>query len=211
VYTAYRPEPSPDSLELKMVMTAFAVNSDNDLIKRFCRGDQQAFTELFSVNRNWVAAVARASARGCTKFRDPVSEAEDIASTSWFKVHQRVCDVYKDDNFKAWMRIVIRNTAIDACRKAKPGPENNNAPIPPVNFHPSSEFWKLSYRVIKVCLKELRQHDRTTYKVFFLRKIKSRSTAETAQELGIDKQEVSNRLNRAKQFLSKCLGAKMSS
>ncbi len=161
-------------------------------------------------NQTWVASAARNDARLCSKFADPIIEAEDIASDSWFRVHQKVCGQYTANNFKGWMRVIIRHTASDACRKAKPQ-SGGDPPPPPTDHRTSAEFWKNLTVALSVCLKKLKQQAPKNYEVFCLRFIDNLSLKKTVEVAGLnDEQEASNRLNRAKQFLTHCLMAEMS-
>lgn len=89
------------------------MESDEDLIAAYLRGDEGAFARL--VGRHLTAAYSFT-----LRFVGNENDAEDIVQESFLKVWKNINRYSaKSAGFKTWLMHIVRNTAIDYLRKRK--------------------------------------------------------------------------------------------
>jgi RNA polymerase sigma-70 factor (ECF subfamily) len=93
---------------------------DARLIERFCQGDKQVFSTLVERHMRLAGAVAYAVTGDFHASRDVVQE-------SFLKVYQSLASVKEPEKFKAWLRNVVRTTALDWRRRNKKGVQSLDA------------------------------------------------------------------------------------
>lgn len=89
-----------------------ANNDDNELLARYLGGDPSAMEALVERYRNRLFGFIY---RMVTSHAD----ADDIFQEVWMKVIRKA-DVYRADNFAAWLMTLTRNIVIDRIRIHKP-------------------------------------------------------------------------------------------
>src|SRR5579864_3582763 len=87
--------------------------SDLDLINLSIGGDQAAFAQLFD---RYIKSVYLLAYRYVLN----VDDAEDIAQEAFFRAWKNLKKFDKDRNFKTWLFVIAKNTALDLIKKKKP-------------------------------------------------------------------------------------------
>lgn len=86
--------------------------NDQELIVNYLKGDAEAFNFLI---KKYLSLVYR-FVYGLTKNS---GSAEDIAQEAWLKVWQNLKKFKLDKNFKTWLLVIAKNTALDYFKKKK--------------------------------------------------------------------------------------------
>ncbi|MFA6552134.1 MAG: sigma-70 family RNA polymerase sigma factor [Candidatus Paceibacterota bacterium] len=92
--------------------------SDRELVTKYLNNDEEAISVL--VNRHIKAIYNFAYRLSRNKL-----DAEDIAQETFLKAWRNLRKFNPDQNFKSWLMVIARNTAIDFLRKKKNIPFSN--------------------------------------------------------------------------------------
>lgn len=165
------------------------------LIRRCRRHDRRAQEELY---RHFYAYGLNI----CLHYSGGMEEAKDILNEGFFRVFERL-DRYDDDrSFRAWLRRVLINAAIDYHRRHQRGAavlELRPATEPAV---PAASFSKLALDDLLAMIQRLSPVYRL---VFNLHVLEGYSHPEIAARLGISVGASKSNLSRAKQHLRSML------
>ncbi len=91
---------------------AASETGDKKLVKRYLKGDEQAFDLLYQRYRQTVFSYLQ----GVMNNR---SVAEELYQQTWIKVAANLCRYRHRDSFKAWILRIARNAAMDHFRREK--------------------------------------------------------------------------------------------
>ena len=86
---------------------------DPSWLEKAKKGDHEAFGELYSYSCQAAYMVI------VTMIRDDKETAEDLLQDTFIKVYQRLDQLEKPEKFRAWVKQIARNTALDYLKKSK--------------------------------------------------------------------------------------------
>jgi RNA polymerase sigma factor (sigma-70 family) len=81
------------------------------LIKRTCGGDEEAFSEIIDIYKNYIFAII-------LNFIKDYDEAENVAQEVFYQIYVSL-NQFDNINFKAWISRIATNKSIDWIRKRK--------------------------------------------------------------------------------------------
>lgn len=90
-------------------------SDDNQLIKRYFKGDNQALEILIKRHVDAVYGFA------LSYVKSP-AEAEDVAQESFIKVWKKLKQYDQTKSFRAWLMTIVKNTALDHLKKKQAVP-----------------------------------------------------------------------------------------
>jgi RNA polymerase sigma-70 factor, ECF subfamily len=184
-------------------MKVFA--DDTELIKRFEKGDPQAFAEIVRKYQNRIYNL-------CCYMLQDTENARDAAQETFLKAHSRLKDFRFDCALYSWLHRIAVNTCLD--QKRKPGNATDpSESMPSVEDLPSSgpsaELLfqsKETGRAIQAALQKLPDALRAA---IVLKEIEGLSYEEMADTLNISVGTVKSRISRAREELRRLLRGKV--
>lgn len=81
------------------------------LIKRTCNGDEEAFSEIIEIYKNYIFAII-------LNFVKDYDEVENVAQEVFYQIYVSL-NQFDNINFKAWISRIATNKSIDWIRKKK--------------------------------------------------------------------------------------------
>jgi RNA polymerase sigma factor (sigma-70 family) len=163
----------------------------NKVLKGCSRGDLKAQEELFKLYYGYVMSIA-------LRFSSCYDNALEIADDSFLKIFRKIETHQIEKEFKAWVRKIVVNTAIDHYRKGKKN--NMEISIEAANNEPADEsvIENLNAEEIIKLINSLPMNYRYTFSLF---EIEGYSHNEIALQLGISESTSRSNLTRAKKML----------
>jgi RNA polymerase sigma-70 factor (ECF subfamily) len=172
--------------------------SDEELIRRFQLGDEEAFEEI--VNRYSDRLLNFAY-----RFVLDKEEAEDIVQDTFLKVYQNRHAYREIAKFSTWIYTITGNLAKTVLRKrrnrgvlffSRIGPEDKTTEFPSRDRQPESQVeGQFTERTIQKAIAKLPEHFRT---VIILRDIQGLSYEEIGNIINAPLGTVKSRINRAR-------------
>jgi RNA polymerase sigma-70 factor (ECF subfamily) len=187
-----------------------SAEEDAMLLRQLQSGDEAAYERLVRHNGSAMLALARRFVRHDETARDIVQEA-------FISAFRAVPTFRGDSSLSTWLHRIVVNAALMHLRRSKRRPETLSADLLPqfddtdhhvTTFEPvtrsvESQLLQRETRAhVRACIDRLPNGHRT---VLILRDIEERSTADTAEMLGISANAVKIRLHRARQALTTLL------
>jgi RNA polymerase sigma factor (sigma-70 family) len=163
----------------------------NRVLKGCSRGNLKAQEELFKLYYGYVMSIA-------LRFSSCHDNALEIANDSFLKIFMKIKSHQIDKEFKAWVRRIVINTAIDQYRKD--GKNNCEISIEAACNEPADEsvIENLNAEEIIKLINSLPANYRYTFSLF---EIEGFSHDEIALQLGITASTSRSNLTRAKKLL----------
>jgi RNA polymerase sigma factor (sigma-70 family) len=90
-------------------------DSENNLVRRAQRGDEQAFATLYQLHKKRVYAV-------CLQMTKDVADAEDLTQDAFLQVFRSVNSFRGDSAFSTWLYRIAVNTVLMKLRRRKSPP-----------------------------------------------------------------------------------------
>ena len=87
------------------------MDNESLLIKRTIEGDEEAFSEIIDIYKNYVFAII-------LNFIKDYNEAENVAQDVFYQIYVSL-DQFDNVNFKGWISRITSNKSIDWIRKKK--------------------------------------------------------------------------------------------
>ncbi len=167
----------------------------NKVLKGCSRGDLKAQEDLFKQYYGYVMSIA-------LRFSSCHDNALEIANDSFLKIFRKIESHQIDKEFKAWVRKIVVNTAIDYYRKDKKN--NIEISIEAAYNEPADEsvIDNLNAEEIIKLINSLPVKYRYTFSLF---EIEGFSHDEIALQLGITASTSRSNLTRAKKMLRKMI------
>jgi RNA polymerase sigma-70 factor (ECF subfamily) len=162
----------------------------NKVLKGCSRGNLKAQEYLFKLYYGYVMSIA-------LRFSSCHDNALEIANDSFLKIFMKIKSHQIDKEFKAWVRKIVVNTAIDYYRSRK---NNNEISIEIAYDEPADEsvIDNLNAEEIIKLINSLPMNYRYTFSLF---EIEGFSHNEIALQLGITESTSRSNLTRAKKML----------
>jgi RNA polymerase sigma factor (sigma-70 family) len=173
--------------------------TDNELtiILNGCREKQQSSQhKLYSLFYNYAMTVAR-------RYVISTHDTEEVVNDSFMKVFNKIEQYSYEASFKAWLRRIVVNTAIDHIRAQKRQPKVSD--IEHFEFETEIEtdiLAAMSKAELLELVKQLPPAYRTCFNLYV---IDEYSHDEIAELLGISQGTSKSNLARARQFLKKLI------
>ncbi len=179
------------------------------LVERAVAGDREAFSALVIENQNIVEASLRAIVTGLSD-----EDVEDIISTTWLKALNNIDSFEPQAKFSTWLTQIAKNTALDRLRKksnkdriisgsanvpvhdSENSPELINVTADPKAFLPDEEY--SSREGIHLLRKAINELPESLKKPLLMTMFEDKDYDTIAEELGITKQALKNRIHRAR-------------
>lgn len=163
----------------------------NMVLKGCSRGDLKAQEYLFKQYYRYVMSIA-------LRFSSCYDNASEIADDSFLKIFREIDSHRADKKFKAWIRKIVVNTAIDFYRKNKKN--SIEIPIEVAYNEPADEsvIDRLNAEEIIKLINSLPDNYRYTFSLF---EFEGFSHDEIAAKLGITASSSRSNLTRAKKML----------
>jgi len=163
----------------------------NKVLNGCCRGDLKAQQHLFKQYYGYVMSIA-------LRFSSCYDNASEIANDSFLKIFMKIESHQIDKEFRAWIRKIVINTAIDYYRKDKKN--SVEIPIEASYNEPADEsvIDNLNAEEIIYLINSLPMKYRYTFSLF---EIEGFSHDEIALQLGITASTSRSNLARAKKLL----------
>jgi len=163
----------------------------NKVLKGCSRGNLKAQEDLFKLYYGYVMSIA-------LRFSSCHDNALEIANDSFLKIFMKIKSHQIDKEFKAWVRKIVVNTAIDYYRKDKKN--NMEISIEIAYDEPADEsvIDNLNAEEIIKLINSLPMNYRYTFSLF---EIEGFSHNEIALQLGITESTSRSNLTRAKKML----------
>jgi RNA polymerase sigma factor (sigma-70 family) len=160
----------------------------NTVLKGCCSGDLKAREDLFKQYYGYVMSIA-------LRFSSCYDNASEIANDSFLKIFLKIDSHCGDKEFKAWIRKIVVNTAMDHYRKNKKN--NNEISIEVAYNEPADEsvIDNLNAEEIIKLINSLPMKYRYTFSLY---EIEGFSHDEIAIQLGITASTSRSNLTRAK-------------
>ena len=177
--------------------------TDQELVRRAARGDQEAFGELVRIYENQIFRLAR---RICT---DP-EDAADVAQEAFLAAWKGLPNFRQEAEFSTWLYRLTTNAAIDHLRRAKKqrgdvSLDDEEAALDAVDSGPSPQRAAEMREVQSAVSGAMDQLSDDHRQVLVLRELRQLSYEEIADELGMDIGTVKSRISRARNSLRKIL------
>jgi RNA polymerase sigma factor (sigma-70 family) len=167
----------------------------NKVLQRCLRGDLKAQEDLFKLFWGYVMSIA-------VRFSSCYDNAIEIANDSFLKIYMKIGSHQIEKDFKAWVRKIVVNTAIDYYRKD----EKNNFEISiEVAYNETTDesiIDNLNAEEIIKLINSLPMNYRYTFSLY---EIEGFSHDEIAVQLGITASTSRSNLTRAKKMLRRMI------
>lgn len=168
--------------------------SDEQLIQRIVKGENQLYRELISRYQSKVYAVA-------FKVANHSKDAEDVAQEVFIQIFRSLTQFKGDSTFSTWIYRITMNKALDLKRKQARAP-SFELEIPneiPTHHTPESELLKKEEQELaRRYLDQLAENYREVVVLYYFHQL---SYTEIATRLDIAIKTVESRLYRAKQMI----------
>lgn len=181
-------------------------SSENRLISRALKGEQDAFAELYEAHKNHVYAL-------CLRMTTNVAEAEDLTQDAFIQVFRKIGSFRGDSALSTWIYRVAMNTALMHFRKkvlrqiSLDQPQNPDKPAERINL--SQEDGRLYGTVDRIALiraiGELPYGYRT---IFLLHDVEGYGHQEIARMLKCSIGNTKSQLHKARLKIRESLQAK---
>ena len=182
--------------------------TEQELVARAKRGDQDAFAQLVETNQNKIYSLAYRMAGN-------PEDAADLAQEAFLRAWRTLPSFQGDSSFSTWLYRLTSNLCIDFLRKEKRrksavavaslDDEESAAPtdVPDHRFNPEQELERKELRdaVGQALLKLSDEHRQ----VLILRELDGLSYAEIAERLNLGEGTVKSRIARARLSLRNIL------
>jgi len=190
---------------------SFKKNSDDQLIAKARRGDEQAFLELV---RKYDETVYKFAFKLCRN----KARAEETMQDTFISMHRGLKAFNGRSKLSTWLYRIVSNHCLMKLRRRnvdsimesydEPALAAGDEKMPRWNETPADVLLKQEFRkLLDEAILGLPMEYRI---VFVLRDLEDRSTAETARIVGISQEAVKSRLRRARGFLRDTLHPYMS-
>jgi RNA polymerase sigma-70 factor (ECF subfamily) len=172
--------------------------TDNEIIARVLRGDQQAYSQLVGKYQHYVFTLA-------FRLTQSREDAEEIAQDTFVKAYRSLADFKGGSKFSTWLYTIAHNTGITFLRKKK---------IPVQSMDDEKQFVQLEnqesdfrsnqveekskHLMVNQAILMLSSEDAMIITLFYK---SDQSLQEIGQVMGIDPNTVKVRLFRARQRL----------
>lgn len=172
--------------------------SDNRLVKRFLKGDKEAFGELVRRYQNYVYNLAY-------RFTSNRADAEELTQEIFIQVMTKLDRFKGDSKFSTWLYRLAANKSVDWLRRKQPDydPISETDPIDPVTVESLVEAGE-TRREIESALESLSFEFRAAV---LLRDVYGMTYEEIAEDLGITLGTVKSRISRGRAALASALGS----
>lgn len=182
--------------------------TEEELIAKAARGDQDAFAQLLELHQGKVYGLT-------LRLTGSPEDAMELTQETFFNAWRGLPNFHGQSKFSTWLYRLATNAAIDFLRREKRrramttvslSPDDGEAPaleIPDRRFTPQDELERQELRqAIQRGMAQLSDEHR---QVLTLREFSGLSYAEIAQVLGIEEGTVKSRIARARLALRKIL------
>ena len=165
------------------------------VLNRCSRGDLKAQEHLYRQFYGYVMSIS-------LRFSSSRDNASEIANDSFLKIFNKIESHQIEKDFKAWVRRIVINTAIDYYRREKK--HNDEISIEEAYNEPEDEsvLDRLNAEEIIKLINSLPMIYRYTFTLF---EIEGFSHDEIAQQLGVTASTSRSNLTRAKKILRKMI------
>ena len=161
------------------------------VVKRCSRGDLKAQEHLYKKFYGYVLSIS-------LRFSSSRDNALEIANDSFLKIFNNIGSFQAEKEFKAWVRRIVVNTAIDYYRKEKKNIAEISIDETFSEFDDESVLDKMNAEEIIKLINSLPMQYRYTFTLF---EIEGFTHDEIAQQLGITPGTSRSNLTRAKKLL----------
>ena len=161
------------------------------LLKRCSGGNSKAQEHLFKAYYGYVMGIA-------LRYSSNHDNASEICNDSYMKIFQKLETHQKEKEFKAWVRKIVINTAIDHFRKEKKQEFETTLEGSYYESNDATILDKLNAEEILKLINSLPMVYRYTFNLF---EIEGFSHDEIAQKLGVTASTSRSNLTRAKKML----------
>ena len=174
------------------------VYTDEQLIARFQKGDENAYTELVNRYRDRLMNFV-------FQYLGDMELAEDIVQDTMLKLYQKKHYYKEIAKFSTWLYTIAKNLANTELRRRKRRKttflshmtlEEKDYDLPAIQPEPGQDVQtEYAYKLIQAAIQELPDHFRT---VIILRDIQELSYEEISSILDVPLGTVKSRINRAR-------------
>lgn len=182
--------------------------TEQELVVRAQRGDQEAFAQLVQANQNKIYALSY-------RMTANQEDAQDLAQEAFLRAWRTLPSFQGESSFATWLYRLASNLCIDFLRREKRrksvasitslDDEESNAPteVPDHRFRPETELERKELRsaVGQALLKLSDEHRQ----VLVLRELDGLSYSEIAERLELEEGTVKSRISRARLSLRNIL------
>lgn len=172
--------------------------TDNEIIARVLRGDQQAYGQLVGKYQHYVFTLA-------FRLTQSREDAEEIAQDSFIKAYRSLADFKGGSKFSTWLYTIAHNTGITFLRKKKlpvqsMDEEKNFLQLEnqESGFQSNQVEEKSKHQMVNQAIAMLSAEDAQIITLFYKA---DQSLQEIGQVMGLDPNTVKVRLFRARQRL----------
>ena len=164
---------------------------ENELIEGCLKGKARSQEMLYKHYYGYAMAI-------CLRYANGKDEAKEILNDSFFKVFTKISQYDPKNPFRAWLRRIVINTAIDYYRRQQK--HQYAVDIQEIEYEESdaSVLDRLSAEDILLLMQKLPEHYRL---VFNLYELEGYSHEEISKQLGIPESTSRTHLSRAKSKL----------
>lgn len=192
----------------------YCCSKETDLLERLRAKDSEAVDEFVKTHLRWMLAVAR------TFLRDP-TEAEDCVQEALLRALDKIDQFEQRAQLKAWLRRIVVNTALMSLRRSKRSrgfgcvfldearEVESGCPYEVPAPEPYADEILIRRNEVAELRMKIRELPERYQKVLVLRDIEERSTAETAEILGISPGAARVQLHRARTALRELLAPRL--
>lgn len=165
----------------------------------FRKGDRDSFRQVFDI-----------MASSLTYFVENIIfsqiDAEDIVANAFSKLYVARERMVSFEHIKRWLYVIVRNESIDYLRvKKRKRDSQTELSYLESHFEAQLETERVKAEVLRCVLAEIEQLPRQRKAVLRAYFFEQKSTAEIAEELGLDTQTVLNHKSKALEALRKSL------
>ncbi|MDZ4860492.1 MAG: sigma-70 family RNA polymerase sigma factor [Candidatus Hydrogenedentes bacterium] len=168
-------------------------SADREVVRRVLSGRQDQFEEL--VRRHMPMAQAIAMSR----LRNP-QDAEDAVQESFLKAYRGLNTLREQNQFGAWLAVIVRNTCNSVGRKNSEVTEPISDSVAGRETLPAQIERNETRRLVRTRLDQLEESDR---EILLLHYFAGNSTRDIADLLQITRDAVKKRLQRAREALGR--------
>lgn len=182
--------------------------TEQELVARAQRGDQEAFAQLVEANQNKIYSLAY-------RMTANPEDAQDLAQEAFLRAWRALPSFQRESSFSTWLYRLTSNLCIDFLRREKRrrsvaavtslDDEESNAPteVPDHRFRPETELERKELRsaVGQALLKLSDEHRQ----ILILRELDGLSYSEIAEHLELEEGTVKSRIARARLSLRNIL------
>lgn len=167
--------------------------TDQQIIRRICRGDPQALEEAIHTYSAYVCTVLRNRSRGLLPEQDIEEAASDIFAALWTQAGS-----IASERLQSWLGALARNKAVDYLRKQTP-----LLPLDEASISCEDGLWQAlrDHERIALVQDALAQFKREDREIFLRYYDLCQTTGEIAQQMNLSQGAVKSRLFRGRKQL----------